>query len=134
MKQLFLEDLSGMTEEGLEDHINYSFETTIPNDAKFIIAYESVGNWGCDSSAWFLFVSGGKMYEVYGSHCSCYGFEGQWKPDETSIVALKDRAETGHLFFTGGYDNNRDNNLEQAIEYVKELFQSYQNYMSKKEL
>lgn len=24
----------------------------------------------------------GKLYEVTGSHCSCYGFEGQWDPTE----------------------------------------------------
>jgi hypothetical protein len=26
----------------------------------------------------------GRLYEVIGSHCSCMGFEDQWKPEITS--------------------------------------------------
>lgn len=33
----------------------------------------------------------GKLYEVNGGHCSCYGLEGQWEPAETSVAALKMR-------------------------------------------
>ena len=35
-----------------------------------------------------IFRKDGKIYEVNGSHCSCYGLEGQWEPEETSVVAL----------------------------------------------
>ncbi len=27
-----------------------------------------------------------KYYEVYGSHCSCFGLEGQWERDEEVVV------------------------------------------------
>lgn len=41
-------------------------------------------------SAFVLFVRNGKLYEVNGSHCSCYGLsEDQWSPEETSLEALK---------------------------------------------
>lgn len=39
--------------------------------------------------AFVLFRKDGKLYEVNGSHCSCYGLEGQWTPEETSIPVLK---------------------------------------------
>jgi len=48
-------------------------------------------------SAFVLFEKEGKLYEVNGSHCSCYGlgessYTGgggtQWKPEETSWEAL----------------------------------------------
>ena len=31
----------------------------------------------------------GKLYEVYGGHCSCYGLEDQWDMEETSVDFLK---------------------------------------------
>jgi hypothetical protein len=39
-------------------------------------------------SAFVLFERDGKLYEVHGSHCSCYGLEGQWEPEETTWEAL----------------------------------------------
>jgi hypothetical protein len=35
-----------------------------------------------------IFMKDGKLFEVNGSHCSCYGLEGQWEPEETSVAAL----------------------------------------------
>lgn len=32
---------------------------------------------------------------VEGSHCSCYGLEGQWNPEETPLDVLLHIAETG---------------------------------------
>jgi hypothetical protein len=42
-------------------------------------------------SAIVIFEKDGKLFEVYGSHCSCNGLEGQWEPEETSWEALKRR-------------------------------------------
>lgn len=36
-----------------------------------------------------IFEKEGKLFEVYGSHCSCYGLEEQWSPSETSWGALE---------------------------------------------
>lgn len=30
----------------------------------------------------------GIWFEVHGSHCSCYGLEGQWEPEQTTKEAL----------------------------------------------
>lgn len=53
--------------------------------------------------AFVLFKRGGKLFEVNGGHCSCYGLEGQWEPEETSIESLYHRLNKGHL---GSYDYN----------------------------
>ena len=57
--------------------------------------------------AFVVFKRDGKLYEVVGSHCSCYGLseqdycddasETQWQPEETSIDALKQRLNKGRL-------------------------------------
>ena len=45
-------------------------------------------NGGYDGEAHVIFRKDGKLYEVNGSHCSCYGLEGQWTPEETTLAAL----------------------------------------------
>lgn len=57
------------------------------DDVEILIA--AYDTFGYDGYAFVLYQSGGGMYEVYGSHCSCYGLEGQFEPEETSIDALK---------------------------------------------
>lgn len=45
-----------------------------------------------------------KLYEVHGSHCSCYGLEGQWEPEETSATSIEYRVKHGSLGIVGEWD------------------------------
>lgn len=68
-------------------------------------------------SALVLFMKDGKLYEVNGSHCSCYGLEGQWSPEETFIEALKMRDVSSYGF---------DRNLEELfidVVFEKEVLE-----------
>jgi len=38
--------------------------------------------------AWVIFRKEAQLYEVVGSHCSCYGLEGQWEPTPSSVKAI----------------------------------------------
>ena len=38
--------------------------------------------------AFVLFRKDGKLYEVNGSHCSCFGLEDCWQPEETTLAAM----------------------------------------------
>ena len=51
----------------------------------------------CEGKAWVLLEKEGKLFEVNGSHCSCYGLEGQWEPKQVSLEQLKHRLEKGDL-------------------------------------
>lgn len=58
--------------------------------------------WYCyeyySGSAYVLFKNTeGKLFEVHGSHCSCYGLEGQWEPEETNAEALRHWIQNGHI-------------------------------------
>ncbi len=46
-----------------------------------------------DGEAMVLLESSGEMYEVNGSHCSCFGVEGQWKPELVVDKELLERAQ-----------------------------------------
>ena len=41
--------------------------------------------------------SDGTLYEVNGGHCSCYGLEGQWDLEETTVESIKHRITEGSL-------------------------------------
>ena len=124
MDTLFLEDLKNMTEIEVKQHIVTEYAVNEKTVDKFdiLVAYESVGHWGCDSSSYYLLrnKADGELYEVHGSHCSCYGFEGQFEPEETSVEYLKsDRFR----FYTGGYDDNAKENKAMILEFMQGLNQ-----------
>lgn len=129
-----LGDLKEMDEAKVKEHLakeygGGGYDTLDGNVQKrlesinVLVAYESVGWWGCDSSSWFLLrdKKTKKLYEVNGSHCSCCGFENQFKPQETTIEALRYRATEGELFWNGGYDNYAAENSMKAKEYVLKM-------------
>ena len=54
--------------------------------------------WGYSGEAFLLFRKDGEYYTVNGSHCSCYGLEGQWSPVRVTIDYLKKELENGMGF------------------------------------
>lgn len=125
-----LEDLEGMSPEEILEHIAVNYnpqEGSFPYEEEaeklrkelhgieILIAYESVGSWGCDSSSFFLFRKDGKLFENHAGHCSCYEFEGQWEPEETDKESLLRREFKYDL---GGYDRNSDRNAKAMKEAV----------------
>lgn len=119
---LFLEDLKGHTQAEVKAHLIKEYGATKEDMKRFRIeiAYESVGAWGCDSSSFFLLreKSTGDLYEVHGSHCSCFGFEDQFEPEKTTLQYLK--SDKFH-FTTGGYDYDRDESLKSVASFIKRM-------------
>lgn len=63
------------------------------------ILFAEYDNGGYEGSAFVLLERQGKLFEVHGSHCSCYGLEDQWGEEETSIEALEHRVKEGWGFY-----------------------------------
>lgn len=40
-------------------------------------------------AAGVIFVKNGKFFLVTGSHCSCYGLEDQWSPEEITLLEMR---------------------------------------------
>lgn len=122
MDVLALEDFSGMSEAEIKGHLEeeYGAPKETLNQLQVLIAYESVGRWGCDSSSFFLMknIHSGELFEVHGSHCSCHGFEGQFSLEETSPEYLLTRFELS----LGGYDNHPEDNVKFVKNRIAELF------------
>lgn len=118
---LSLEDLKGKTEKEILDHLVHSWEAPADVAKKFrvLVAYESVGDHGCDSSGWYLLrqVGSRQLFEVSGSHCSCYGFEGQFTPELTDRKYLKSE---NFSISTGGYDEASEANVQAVKDWIAE--------------
>lgn len=119
--QLALEDFKGKTPAEVRKGIVFDFEV-LPGDLnkfQILIAYQSEGSWGCDSSAWFLLRDRetGALFENHGSHCSCYGFEGQWSPEPTTVEYLK---SDNFSFSCGGYDDHEVDNKSEVKKFILE--------------
>jgi hypothetical protein len=122
MKTLYLEDLKDLTEAQIKKHLvsEYNADEKEVNKYKILLAYESVGSWGCDSSSFFLLQEKKtkKLFEVHGSHCSCYGFEDQFTPELSDVKYLKSEHFGVSL---GGYDNSPADNERLIKEYCKAI-------------
>ncbi|MCE5212643.1 MAG: hypothetical protein LLG40_13965 [Deltaproteobacteria bacterium] len=122
MKQLFLEDLKEMTDQDVRKHIVSRYEVIeeIVDKYKILIAYESVGNWGCDSASFFLLRNkkSKALFTVTGSHCSCYGFEGQFEPEKVTLDYLK---SDKFYFCCGGYDGSESSNKQEVKYFIDHL-------------
>lgn len=89
-------------------HYREDDATTVEDKPKFAgveLLLASYGTPEYEGYAFVLFRREGKLFEVNGAHCSCYGLEGQWEPEETSIAALLHRLDHGKLG-DGSYDEN----------------------------
>lgn len=124
MKTLYLEDYKDLTKSELLSAITEDFEVSKEDIGKFhvLIAYKSVGDYGCDSSAWLLLKDKQtkELFEVNASHCSCYGFEQQFEPEETTLDYLKSD-KFNFKSKTGGYDYNEHGNAEYVNCFIKAM-------------
>lgn len=73
-----------------------------PDDVDMIVAVYEQG--GYDGQAFVVYreKADGKLYEVNASHCSCFGLEEQWSPEEVVVEELIKRPS-----YVYGVDNER---------------------------
>lgn len=75
--------------------VQYEFEKSVPEPEEVLLAvyeYESY-----DGNALVIYRNGDRYYWVEGGHCSCYGLEGQWRPEEFTkeeLVAAIERIKS----------------------------------------
>ena len=74
-----------------------------------LFASYGLGNYSGD--AFVLFEENGKLFEINAGHCSCYGLEDQWTPEEVCLPELEQRLTKG----TFGTDSYSDNNFKAEL-------------------
>jgi hypothetical protein len=63
------------------------FSKTDDKDIQIVYAeYDTSEAYSGSATVIYYRTSTKKYYETYGSHCSCFGLEGQWEGDEEIVV------------------------------------------------
>lgn len=79
------------------DHVMSEYRTTDEERAfvkQIILADYTYEDYSGNSYVLFVGVDD-KLYEVYGSHCSCHGLEDQWDICDTTLEYFYDQIERG---------------------------------------
>lgn len=79
------------------------------------ILFASYNQANYSGDAWVLFEEDGELYEVNGSHCSCYGLEGQWEPEIVTLEELEYRLTNGSF---GEDDWAKNNFRKELLEFL----------------
>lgn len=118
---MYLNDWKDSGLEGMKS--DFGIDDVALAGAKILLA--SYGYENYEGSAFVLFERDGKLYEVNGGHCSCYGLseqsysgdtETQWQPEETTLESLRHRLEEGQLGKESYYGNEYADELRTALD------------------
>lgn len=91
------------------------------------ILYASYTQEDYAGNALVVFERDGNLFLVSGGHCSCYGLEGQWEPEETTVEALENLLDVGGSYYTlGGSDYGGMEKNREAMRRAIDSFQSSQ--------
>ena len=94
MKPVFSGDFSD------EQSVFAAFQLSDLDTAEVELLYAGYDCYRYEGQAFVLFRERGKLYEVNASHCSCYGLEDGWRPEETTLKDMRFRLENGRAMFT----------------------------------
>ena len=120
---MFLNDWEDSGIEGMK--ADFGIDDAALVGATILLA--SYGYENYEGSAFVLFERDGKLYEVNGSHCSCYGLseqsysgleytDTQWQPEETTLESLRHRLEEGKLGKESYYGNEYADELRTVLD------------------
>lgn len=76
----------------------------LPRDA--VVLYAGYSTESYEGNCYVLYLQDGKLWEVEGGHCSCYGLD--FSPVETSLKTLRQRDMSLVYDWFQGYRNSKD--------------------------
>ncbi len=89
------------------------------DDCEILLAVYSYEDYS--GSAFVLFEKDDLLYEVNGSHCSCYGLEGQWQPEIALVKELYHRVTEGTLG-RGDYSSGDNGFSKELLAILEDRF------------
>ncbi len=96
IKPVLLADWAdGSIEDVAASFQHYQQTTDLIAGYDVLLAYYSYEDYS--GSAFVLLHKDGQLFEVNGSHCSCFGLEDQWEPEQTTVESLQHRLDHGTL-------------------------------------
>jgi hypothetical protein len=81
-------DIFGCAEDVFD---NFCVPSGMREGIEIVFASYEYEDYSGSATVFFFDSNTGKYYENYGSHCSCYGLEDQWQPEEVCFPELEKR-------------------------------------------
>lgn len=81
--------------DSVED-LYYQYKTLPEEGAQILVACYTYEDY--EGLSYVLLEKDGQLYEVHGSHCSCYGLEGQWDLELTTVDLIEAMLARGASF------------------------------------
>jgi hypothetical protein len=79
--------------DSVEDVLSqFSITKSDLKGCEVVFAYYTYEDYSGDALVILRDPHDGKFYEVNGGHCSCYGLEGQWEMEETTMDVMMQRS------------------------------------------
>ena|ERR1700688_83073 len=94
--------------------IKNAFECEEAEPEEVIVAVLDEGYY--DGSAYVIYRNKDKYYILHGSHCSCYGFEDQFYPEEYEKEEFKECMKRANFWFS---DKDKKEYLKKYVEDLK---------------
>lgn len=85
-----------------------NFEVELGENVVILGACYTYEDYSGSAAVFFFDKATRKFYEVHGSHCSCYGLEGQWEPDEVTLKGIITTATNYSKLDTSGRYNDEN--------------------------
>lgn len=76
---------------------SYNLNESLGNKIVLFASYDTPDYEGYST---VIYIEDGKFYMVEASHCSCYGLEDSWAPEEMPCEAIMHIAKKGHNCIT----------------------------------
>lgn len=111
-----LRDRSSVFVDGFQDRYDVAREFSVPveefDEYEILIAIYDLSEAYSGDAYVLMYRKDDGFYEAHGSHCSCYGLEGQFEPESVPVEALRKRI----------VDNDYSYGAENlAKPYIKEI-------------
>lgn len=117
---LAMGEFSGLSQTEIKEKITKDFNIKMEELDQYRLEIVYMNEEDYEGKA-FLFMQhkeSQKWYEVQGWHCSCFGFENQFQPDETMLECLLIRKGFVHDVFN---DETQDEDDLTIIDHIKKL-------------
>lgn len=90
-KSLFLADFASMSALAVREWMVKEFQIAKQDLEPYQVLAGAWDDGSYEGTVWFLLRSRetGHLFEVHGGHCSCYGFEDQFKPEPTDLKYIR---------------------------------------------
>lgn len=112
----FYANLSATVEQKIGDFLKrFGVSADVLDEYQPLFLVNNQSSSGEIAGSFGLFVKDNVLFEVNGTECSVWDFDGQWEPEQTSVAILLHRLDKGALGKEGFEEDHFDQQLRALL-------------------